>query len=151
MAYAQNLPPGDQQNSFMAYSAREWAEGDPAAAQAMIQELPEGASKDSFVGGLISGMAQNDPASAAELVLANFPKGTARHTVASSGVISSWIKTDPAAASQWAERHEFIGWTFQVWHYNNSDAAEQWLKTTSLPQWSIQQLLEASRRNWVAE
>ena len=115
------------------------------------EELPEGESKDSFVGGLISGLAQNDPASAAELVLANFPKGTGRNTGASMGVISSWIKTDPAAASQWAERHGFIGWTFQVWHYNNSDAAEQWLKTTSLPQGSIQQLLEASRRNWVAE
>jgi hypothetical protein len=131
MAYAQNLPPGGQRNSFIERSAREWAERDPAAAQAMIEKLPGGASKDSFVQGLVSGMAQHDPASAASYV-ATLPEGTAQNSAAAS-VIGQWTSTDPAAASQWAvgfkgeAREQALNTVIQGWADNDPEASARWL------------------------
>jgi hypothetical protein len=131
MAYAQTLPQGDQQNSFIEHSAGEWAQRDPAAAQAMIQKLPEGASKDSFVQGLVSGMAQHDPASAASYV-ATLPEDKAQNSAAAS-VIGQWTSTDPAAASQWAAgfkdeaREQALDAVIQRWASNDPEASARWL------------------------
>ncbi len=100
----------EERSTFANELTWQWAQTDPAAAQAWVSQLPPGAGRENAWAQLYSGQAEVDPVGTLATVMA-LPTDARKGAV--GGVFQAWERRDSDAATAWliAQPPEIIGMT----------------------------------------
>ena len=100
----------EERSTFAKELTWQWAQTDPAAAQAWVSQLPPGAGRENAWAQLYSGQAEVDPVGTLATVMA-LPADARKGAV--GGVFQAWERRDSDAATAWliAQPPEIIGMT----------------------------------------